>query len=48
MLASIPEAGLRSRAAEIDQRCGAAAYLKDQAQEQELIAWIRRDAGARR
>jgi uncharacterized protein len=44
MIAAIPAVKLRSLAAAIDVRSGAATYLKDLSQEQELAAWVRRDA----
>jgi uncharacterized protein (UPF0276 family) len=47
-LASIPAARLRSLTAEISARSGHVAYLKDLFQEQQLVAWMMRDARARR
>ena len=44
MIAAISAVRLRSLAAAIDARSGAATYLKDLSQEQELAAWIRQDA----
>lgn len=47
MIEPIPAAGLRSLAAAIGVRSGAAAYLNELSQEQELVAWMIRDARAR-
>jgi uncharacterized protein (UPF0276 family) len=47
-LASIPAARLRSLTAEISARSGHVSYLKDFFQEQQLVAWMMRDARARR
>jgi uncharacterized protein (UPF0276 family) len=48
MIESVPAARLRSLVALIEVRSGAAAYLKEISQERELVAWMMRDARARR